>query len=401
VTNSYGALTSRSSRSSNVALTIVFTTFLVTLVACSSATKGPVLPKAAGADGIGSPKWAKQRVAVVTAGTFSKPPTSGPSAKPGVTIRYISFGESSESFAGVTKAALGAGSALGWKVQAVDGRFDPARVGQLVGEAVADGVDGIMFFAIDCGLIQGPLSEARQANIPVVAFDAFDCDDPAFGRAAPLFSATPTMSADYPDLASFYRAWGQDKAAYVLYRDPNAKVINIGQADSLVVSRINEGFVAAIAGCSACSVVDTIQVTNADLQSGGLSQKLATSLAQHPDATVVHIPYDGLTLLGVSTAIDDSGRSDKLLVVGGEGFASNLDIIRQGGAQDASVAFSNAWETWAAFDTMNRVLTGDLSRPPNGLGWKLVDATTGLPASGGFEPEFDFRGTYRSIWAGR
>jgi ribose transport system substrate-binding protein len=355
----------------------------------------PVAP----ASEIGSAEWAEERVEAITAGTFGRPPDSGPAAVAGVTIRYVSFGESSESFADVTRAAVEAGAAIGWEVEPVDGRFDPARVGQLISEAVSDGVDGIMFFAIDCGLVQGALTEAQQAEIPVVAFDAYDCDDPNFGGSAPLFTATPNMSDDHPDLVSFYRAWGQDKAAYAIASTTsNARVINVAQGDSLVVAYINEGFEAAVAGCAGCEVVDTIQVTNADLQSGGLNQKLATALAEHPDANVVHLPYDGLTLLGASTAIDDSGRSAELVVVGGEGFASNLELIRGGGAQDASVAFSNAWETWAAFDTMNRVLSGDSTRPGNGLGWQLVDGDTNLPTAGGFVPAVDFRAAYREIW---
>jgi glucose/arabinose dehydrogenase len=44
----------------------------------------------------------------------------------------------------------------------------------------------------------------------------------------------------------------------------------------------------------------------------------------------VKIPYTAATQLGIAAAVVQSGHADKLYVMGGEGFADELDLIRPG-----------------------------------------------------------------------
>src|SRR5207244_3512101 len=71
-------------------------------------------------------------------------------------------------------------------------------------QAIAAKADGIILWAVDCAPVKAPLQDAKKAGIPVVGWEAIDCDQTidkagqvkASGQPG-LFSATIT----YPDPA--------------------------------------------------------------------------------------------------------------------------------------------------------------------------------------------------------
>lgn len=147
-------------------------------------------------------------------------------------------------------------------------------------------------------------------------------------------------------------------------------------------------------------MVGTVELTFEDVGMGTVAEKVSSALLQHPDANAVHVPIDSLVVLGAGTAITESGRSEELAVMGGEGFAANVDLIRSGGPQDAAVAFQQEWIGWATVDTLNRVFAGETEIPDQGFGWQLVDEDHNLPPEGGYRSPVDFKRAYRAIWGG-
>ena len=128
-----------------------------------------------------------------------------------------------------------------------------------------------------------------------------------------------------------------------------------------------------------------------------LQQKATSALLQHPEANVVKSPYTSATLLGIAPAVKQSGRAGKLYVMGGEGFAPELDLLRAGQGVNAVNIAPSDWTGWAAVDTMNSLFTG---KPiaDSGLGWQLVDKDHNLTGSGPFVPAVDFKGVYKKAW---
>ena len=108
-------------------------------------------------------------------------------------------------------------------------------------------------------------------------------------------------------------------------------------------------------------------------------------------------PYTSATLLGIAPAVVQSGRASKIYVMGGEGFAPELDLLRAGQGVNAVNIAPSDWTAWAAVDTMNSLFIGKPASE-SGLGWQLVDKTHNLPPSGAFVPTVDFKAAYKKAW---
>jgi ribose transport system substrate-binding protein len=330
-------------------------------------------------------------------GTEGAPPTDGPVAQPDKRVWVISCGEAVPSCVGPTAGAMEAGEAIGWDMTLFDGQLDPTRYGDGIRQAIAANADGVIIAAIDCRIAEAQLREADAAGITVVAFYSIDCEDPTFD-AEVQFNGYDGLDTPYSTVVS---DWGASKARYLIDKlDGDVKVISFREDDLQAVTSIYEGFERELATCSTCSIVDIIEFTFPDLLTPtGLRDQTAASIQAHPEANALHSLYDGMSLLGLSQAVLDSGRNDEILMIGGEGFAPNLDLIRGNLGQDAAMAFPANWTGWDSIDTMNRLFAGE-PNANSGNGWRIIDATQNMPAEGGYVPDVDYQSAYKAIWAG-
>jgi ribose transport system substrate-binding protein len=321
--------------------------------------------------------------------------TSRPAAK-GKKIVVISAGDEGESASVPVHAALAAAKAIGWQATEYDEHLDPTRGPALVRQAIAAHADGIIVDANDCPLIKAPLQEAQAAHIAVIPIYAYDCDDPLFNGGTPLFSGIVQVATPgTPDQQAI--AYGANQAdAVITATKGHARVVMFNDVEFTVLHYTGQGFKDELAKCSDCKVVDEVDFKAAEL-GPTLQQKASSALLQHPEANAVKIPYTAASLLGIAGAIVQSGKSSQLYVMGGEGFADELDLIRGGKGVNAVNIISSEWEGWASVDTLNSAFLG---QPPknSGIGWTLSDATHNLPASGAFVPKVDFKTAYMKAW---
>jgi ribose transport system substrate-binding protein len=340
---------------------------------------------------------AKRQIELSYQGTDREPPSSAPKPQPGKNVWIISPGQIGESASIPTNAVKEAGELLGWKMTIFDGKLDPSSFPTGIRQAIAAKADGVILHAIDCSLVKQALVEARAANVKILAYYALDCDDPSI-KGQPLFHGSVNFGEQFGDYATLTRSWGAAKADWVIVKTrARAKVISFKQDELLVVKYIREGFEQELAKCKTCEIVKTVDFTLSDL-GPKLQQKAQGALLQHPEANAIHVPYDSAVLLGVSAALVESGRNDSIEVIGGEGFPSNVQLIRDNKGQDAANAFPAAWTGYAAVDSLNSLFHGQ--RPQySGLGWKLIDREHNLPPPGkGYEPQRDFRAAYKKAW---
>jgi ribose transport system substrate-binding protein len=341
--------------------------------------------------------YAQHQVDVAYQGTDRPPPTSAPKPQKGKNVWIISPGQIGESASIPTNAAKEAGEAIGWKMTLFDAKLDPSMFGTGIRQAIAAKADGIILDAIDCAWVKQPLVEAHAAKVKIVAYYALDCDDPSI-KGEPLYDASVDFGSSFGNYADLTRSWGAVKADWVIVKTQGkAKVINFKQDEFLVVKYIREGFEQELAKCKTCEISKTVDFTLADL-GPKLQQKAQGALLQHPEANAVHVPYDTPIHLGIGAAIVESGRNDQLYVIAGEGFPSNITLIRDNKGQDAANAFPAQWTGYASIDTLNSVFHGQKPQD-SGLGWKLIDREHNLPPPGkGYEAARDFRGAYRKAW---
>jgi ribose transport system substrate-binding protein len=340
---------------------------------------------------------AEKRLEAAYKGTDRALPTSAPKPMPGKKVWIISPGQIGESASIPTNAAKEAGEAVGWKMTLYDAKLDLTNFSLGIRQAVAAKADGIILHAIDCALVKQPLIEARAAKVKILAYYALDCDDPSV-KGEPLYDGSVNFGSQFGDYASLTRTWGAAKADWVIAKTKGkAKVIQFKQDELLVVKYIREGFEQGLAKCKTCEIVKTVDFTLADL-GPKLQQKAQGALLQHPEANAIHVPYDSAMLLGVGAALVESGRNDKIEVIAGEGFPSNIQLIRDNKGQDAANAFPAPWTGYAAIDSLNSLFHGQKPQD-SGIGYKLIDRDHNLPAPGkGYEPAADFRASYKKIW---
>jgi ribose transport system substrate-binding protein len=171
-------------------------------------------------------------------------------------------------------------------------------------------------------------------------------------------------------------------------------------SDALFGPWISEGLHAELSKCSTCKITHTVQLTNQDSATGALGQKFSSALLSAPDVNAVAVPLDPWFLIGISQGIQSSGRADKLEVIGAFGQQANIDLVRGGQAEDATVAYDQTWEGWSGVDTALRVLAGQRVLPA-GIGLQAVDRDHNLPGAGAaftYVPQIDFKQLYHSVW---
>jgi ribose transport system substrate-binding protein len=330
------------------------------------------------------------------AGTERAMPQSAPKPQPGKKVWIISPGQIGESASIATNAAKEAGELVGWKMTLYDSKLDVSNFSLGIRQAVAAKADGIILHSIDCALVKQPLIEARAAKVKILAYFSLDCDDPAV-KGQPLYDGSVNFGDQFGDYASLTKAYSAVKADWVIAKTQGrAKVISFKEDELLVVKYLREGFEQSLAKCKTCEIVKTVDFTLPDL-GPKLQQKAQAALLQHPEANAIHAPYDSVIHLGVGAAILESGRNDTLQVIAGEGFPSNIQLIRENKGQDAANAFPAQWTGYAAIDSINSLFHGQKPQD-SGIGYKLVDRERNLPASGAYEPKADYKAQYKKIW---
>jgi ribose transport system substrate-binding protein len=373
-------------------------TVTATLAACASDGSNDTNPggNAGGGDYLAA---AKTRTEQARKGTNTMPDATARAASSGKKVVVISGGQSALSSSVPSDAAVEAAKAIGWDVSLYDQKLDPTNATALIRQALAAGAEGIVLNATDCPFAKQALQEAKAKNVKVVPIYAFDCSDPIFGSGGEqLFSSIINYGKKAADIGAFTKSYGADQAAAVIAAtDGKAQVVLFNDSEFTVLRYTAMGFKEEMAKCGGCKIVAEVDFKAAEL-GPNLQQKAQSILLQHPEANAVKIPYTAAALLGISPAVVASGRKDKLYVMGGEGFAPELDLIRGGKGLNAVNIVASDWTGWAAIDTLNSLFLGQPAAD-SGLGWQLADKDNNLPASGPFVPAIDFKAAYRKAWA--
>ena len=371
---------------------------LLIAASCSSGSSTSTGNTSGTGGGSGSDQPAKAQTATDLAfkGTNRPVDPTPRAAVKGKHIVVISAGQAASSSSVPSNGAVAAAQAIGWQVDLYDAKLDPSNYAPLVRQAIAANADGIVLDAIDCSAVKQPLQEAKAKNIAIVAIYAFDCNDShAGGDPTGLYSANINYGAKATDPDAFAGVYGADQANYIIADSDNkAKVIAIQDPEFTVLYWTLDGFSKTIQDSGGSQIVDTLDVTVADLGNGQIVPKIQAELLKHPEANWIKSPYTYVTTIGVAQAL--GANANKLKVMGGEGFADELDLIRSGKITAANI-ISSEWVGWASIDTMNSFFLG---QPPadSGIGWTMVDATHNLPASGEFVPPVDFHAEYKAAW---
>lgn len=331
-------------------------------------------------------------------GTFESPPTTAPKPEPGKSVWLISCGESISACSIPIGAAKRAAESMQWKVNVFDTKGDPTQAGAGIRNAIAQKADGIFIYYIDCKYMKRPLEEADAADVTVVAAESFDCNQTDPGAPELLdYRTTYNGGIDGPyaepaEYDKYIFDWGVVQAMYAIAQtDGKAKLLGFSDDTALGGLQDQLGYEAEFKKCDECeytlvkfplSKFDTIQ------------ELTAQQLLKHPEANAVAGAYDAISTSGVAQAAAASGR--ELVVMGGEGSAAGMDMVRTGKIT-AGAGNPLSWEAYAAIDNLNR-LFHDEETVGSGIGMQLFDKEHNTPASGEYKPPFDYVAVYEKAW---
>jgi len=364
-----------------------------------SATAAPA-SSAAASEAL-SPFEAISQFLLTETGSYSSPPTTAPTPEAGKNLWLISCGQAYTSCSIPIGAAEEAAQSIGWETTIFDDQGDPTTVTAGVRQAIAAKADAIFLYYIDCVYAAEALSEARAAGIKVAAAESADCSD-LDPNAESLFDYSVTYSGglDGPipggqsPYAEQIALWGQAQG--------NLGVVKAGGSVNALVftdnygfggKRAAEGMNEVLASCDGCTS-QIIEFPYEDLANGNLATTVSQALLKNPEANVVAAAYDAIAVYGLAQAAADSGR--ELIVIGGEGSAEGMDLVRAGQIT-LGAGLPLGWEGYAAVDALNRLLQGE-EPVPTGMGLQLFDADNNVPASGGYVPPFDYKAIYQQAW---
>jgi len=329
---------------------------------------------------------------------FELEPVSNPDALDGKSIMYLSAGLSSPSGTTGLAALEEVQAQLGFELIPYDGQFTPSKYQDGMRQAIAQDVDALIVYGVDCAGNEAALKEVRQAGIKIIGLQSVDCNE-ADPDAEGLFDAQPLYPIGDGEgrIGEVWAANGAAQADYLISKLKGVvKVIQFDVPDFAVTAALGEGFRDRMAECDTCEVVETVDIGVADF-GPGLQQKAEQAILKHPDANSIEINYDDLVTLGLSAAITSSGRQDDLLVIAGTGFEATMDLIRKDAGLDAGWVQNHEWDHWAVADTVLRLFSGQ-EPAVSGVPVILYDEDHNIADSGPFVPETDFRATFEEAW---
>jgi len=325
-------------------------------------------------------------------GTFKEEPTTSPiKAGEGRKIEVISCGQQVVTCAEATAGAMEAAKKLGWQATLFDAKLDYPSAATGIRQAVANGVEGIFIYFMDCSNFKSALEEAKKAGVFVVAADARDCSETNPGAPSLLdYIIHYAGNADYDTYQEEYfhaigeymmaKTGGESKAQFVGEETPT------GQLSEASLKEL-------YAKCSGCSL-EFVKYPGSAF--GTRLQGIAEQeLLKHPEVNSVIPGYEAVSL-EVYPAVRASGRSSEIITFLGEGAEASINLLREG-ANGVATSTPVEWEGYAGVDALGRVMLGQ--KPvPMGQGVRLVDAEHNMPKSGPAGSPVDFKAMYEKAW---
>jgi ribose transport system substrate-binding protein len=342
-------------------------------------------------DTSGAPAFAVEgaKKALSDQGTFIEAPTEPVKPAKNKKLMLISCGQAISACAFDTAAAAEAAKELGWKSKIYDTKGDPTNAAVGIRQAIAGKYDGIFYYYMDCDYARAALQEAKDANVPVVAAEAFDCNQIDKGAPALFTHMVEYEAGTYIEHA---RAWGRAIADHSIWKQGGkAKALAFLDDTSRGSRPILQGMKDQYAKCEEC----TLKVVEFPFSAfGGKLQSIASqNLVKYPDVNTTLTTFEAISL-EVAPAVRESGRD--ILQFVGEGGEPGVELLRQG-IKGYGNGYPLDWEGWAVVDAFARIFNGE--KPlPSGIGVQTFDKDNHMPESGRYVPPIDFRNMYRKLW---
>jgi ABC-type sugar transport system substrate-binding protein len=325
----------------------------LTLAACSTSSSGTTSSAASGAGSsaasastsAGAPASTTLAQAKATVAELMKRPTTFdvpalPQKPPaGKTIDFVVCATTTcQGFVPYLKAAT---DAVGWKLQTVQGGFEPSQIANAWNKVLRDKPDGVIASGgIDPSLFANQLSQLKAEGIPVVLHDQPATSNPA---------VTGVVLSDAAN-----RQFGQELADLIL-ADSNGQNVHLAlfvtaqvpvfaNEDQALTSTINSS------ACHSCSVQQSSFLVSA--AGTTLPSQVVSYLRAHPDTNYVYFDFND-AVDGVPAALAQAGLNGKVKLLTNNIAATEASYMQAG---QLWAAAGNPWPE-TMWQDLNLILT--------------------------------------------
>jgi ribose transport system substrate-binding protein len=287
-----------------------------------------------------------------------------------------------------------AAAVAGMTVDAGDGQTNPAEQSRLLRQAVAQGYDAIVLYAIDPAQVNQALLEVKAAGIPIITAFVRDPGLPTEEEAelgivamsTYCYSCAARLAADYALLNS---------------SEPvHAKFF--GWEGAISIDQAAEAYQDEIAKyCSECSV----EFVNLAGDYATIGQRITTSTidaVSDGETNVIHTGID-VWLVDVLSTTESADAGD-IMLTSFNGSTAQLQSMKSGSAIKADVGAPIFYSGYALMDQVYRALLGEAPVEDVLLGLRLFSADNigeidpTAPENVLYYGENDIAGDYRRSW---
>lgn len=308
-------------------------------------------------------------------------PTESPPPLEDVTIGVVNCAEFVEGCSRQSDGVDEAAEAIGWDVIRIDGELDPTVWSEAVGSLVAQNVDAIILNSIYAGVIGDAVESAVNAGVPVIT----------------SFSGDPTPWGGLMEIKIDNHEAGRAAGAYIITQGGGNVAIFDHNENPEVANRA-EGLreiMEELAPDQTDVVFDEF-IPGAQI-GPPLEERASAMLQANPPGTVdwVFGGFDAI-LTSVVRAVERAGR-DEIRGISYDANLENLNFIRGGQVQVATVGYPLEWTGWALVDELNRHLQDEPINEPY-IDFRLITEENLPPEDQTWQGDFDFRSQYRELW---
>jgi ribose transport system substrate-binding protein len=316
-----------------------------------------------------------------------KPPTDGPTAAKNKNIVIIPCSMAAEGCARQARAAEEAAKVIGWRTTLIDPAGDITKMASAVQKAIDLRADGIVFLSIDARIIQGPLAQAKQAGLKLVAQG--ENIDNLYDSEIPWQVKKFFFDQGYTVAAAGY-VFGDRKLHMLMLRD-----------DEFIAAQYRaEGALQFVNDCIAvggdCKLLASENFLVNDLTTT-LPKQAVALVRRFPNYNVLWVAYDAALNFVIQQGLREADLLDTGFTVGFDANVANAELMRTDRYQQADLGFPLEWMGWGLIDQMNRALNGKDPNVDEGIRSRLLNKET-LPSDGSWQGDVDFRTIYKRVW---
>jgi ribose transport system substrate-binding protein len=276
--------------------------------------------------------------------------------------------------------------AIGWKSTYIDGKGTPQGYEAAINQAITENVDGVILGAVTPSLVPNGMKALKAAGIPVVVQS--NVEEPKEELWLGNIGYDTEKEAEY--LAAF------------LAKESNgeAKVLLVEDKEYGIVAQRAEKFKPLFEElCPTCEIVNETDMQVTELETK-LTPKISGVLQANPDVNYIYAPYDAAVPPMVA-AIKQAGLTENVKIVSYGGFKQSTEYLRKKEIQNGDVANATQWQSWEAYDVLNREFNGE-EIPDNAFATDPIKLLTweNAPEAGTYfeGDEAEFEKHYEELW---